>query len=195
VCFAASRLYVHSKVYDKVVAGIAAAAENMSMGSGFDGATQLGPLVSKGQLDRVLGYIRTGSAAGAEVLTGGGRAADRGYFAQPTIFANVHTDAKIAREEIFGPVLVATRFDDLDDVLRIANDTQYGLGSGVFSRDIGKAHRIAKRLRAGNVWINCYGVLDASIPFGGVKQSGWGREYGPEGIQPFLETKAVFAAL
>jgi acyl-CoA reductase-like NAD-dependent aldehyde dehydrogenase len=162
---------------------------------GFDAKTQLGPLVSKGQQERVLGYINSGTAAGAEVVTGGRRLDGLGYYVQPTIFANVDADAKIAREEIFGPVLVATPFEDLDEVLRLANDTQYGLGSGVYTRDIQKAHRIAKVLRAGNVWINCYGALDTSMSFGGFKQSGWGRECGPEGIQAYLETKSVYAAL
>jgi phenylacetaldehyde dehydrogenase len=195
VCFAGSRLYVQKKVYDKVIAGMATMAKQMTLGSGFDASTQMGPLVSKGQQDRVLGYIQAGADSGAEIVTGGKRPDRPGYFVAPTIFANAKPDAKIVREEIFGPVVVATPFEDVAEVLRVANDTQYGLGSGIFTRDVSKAHLIAKALRAGNVWINCYGRLDASVPFGGLRQSGWGREFGPEGIQAFLETKAVFASL
>jgi phenylacetaldehyde dehydrogenase len=195
VCFAGSRLFIHSKIYDNVVAGLADVSKEFTLGNGFDPATRLGPVISRKQQDRVMSYIESGRAAGAEIVTGGQTHSNLGYFVQPTIFANVDRNATIAREEIFGPVLVANRYDDLDEVIKIANDTPYGLGSGVFTRDLSKAHRIAKRLRAGNVWINCYGVMDPSMPFGGFKESGWGRELGSAGVDAFREFKSVFARL
>lgn len=195
VCFAGSRLFAHSKVYDKVVAGIAQAGSAMKLGNGFDPDTHLGPLISGAQRDKVLDYIAIGEEAGAEVVAGGKAGGDRGYFVQPTVFANTDPAARISVEEIFGPVLVANRFDDLDQVLDRANATQYGLGSGIFTQNVATAHTVAKRLRAGNVWINCYGILDASMPFGGFKESGWGREFGSDGIEPFLEKKAVYTRL
>jgi acyl-CoA reductase-like NAD-dependent aldehyde dehydrogenase len=148
-------------------------------------------------MTRVLSYIQSGITEGAELIGGGGgRRGKQGYFVSPAVFANRNgADLRIVREEIFGPVLVAMPFDGIEDVAQLANNTQYGLGAGVFTRDISTAHRTAKCIRAGNVWINCYGVLDKAMPFGGFKQSGWGRESGFEGILPFLETKSVYTMM
>jgi acyl-CoA reductase-like NAD-dependent aldehyde dehydrogenase len=195
VCFAGSRLYIHDKIYDAVVAGLAQAGSALKLGNGFDPDTHLGPLISGPQRDKVMNYIDLGTREGGEIVVGGQRHGEQGYFVQPTVFANTKPDARIASEEIFGPVLVANRFTNVDDMVTLANATRYGLGSGIFTQHLSTAHGIAKRLRAGNVWINCYGVLDASMPFGGFKESGWGREFGPEGIEPFLEKKAVYARL
>lgn len=195
VCFAGSRLYVHKKVYDVVVKGVAEFSKALRLGNGFDGQTHLGPLVSQKQRERVLNYIALGLEEGGNVVTGGKACGDRGYFFEPTVLTNCKTDARVVCEEIFGPVVVAAPFDNIDELVNVANDTPYGLGAGVFTGDISTAHKIAKRLRAGNVWINCYGILDASMPFGGFRESGWGREFGPEGIDAFLEKKAVYAKL
>lgn len=195
VCLAGSRLFVERKSFDKVLEGVAEAARSIRLGSGLDPATEMGPLISAKQKQRVGDYIALGRKEGAAIVVGGEPIDREGYFVQPTVFANVKPDMRIAREEIFGPVLVATRFDDLNEVIDEANDTRYGLGSGIFTRDVNKAHLVAGRLRAGNVWINCYGLLHQAMPFGGYKESGWGREMGTEAVDGFLETKSVFIQL
>jgi phenylacetaldehyde dehydrogenase len=196
VCFAGSRLYIQRGIFDKVVEGVAKAGAAMRIGSGLDPQSQLGPLVSQQQLSRVMSYVESGISEGAELVFGGKQHGDKGYFMFPTVFANRDRKSiRIAEEEIFGPVVTAMPFDGLDELEGLANNSEYGLGSGVFTSNIGTAHRAAKLIRAGNVWINCYGVLDKQMPFGGFKQSGWGREAGYEGIVPFLETKSVFTML
>jgi acyl-CoA reductase-like NAD-dependent aldehyde dehydrogenase len=192
VCFAGSRLYAQSKVYDRVVAGIAEFAANLKLGSGLDPETALGPVVSGRQQQRVLDYIGAGRAGGAELVCGGDALVRDGFFVAPTIFANPRADQSIVREEIFGPVLVVNRIDDLDEIVATANDTRYGLGAGIFTRDVDKAHALAARLEAGNVWVNCYGMTHPSMPFGGYKESGWGREMASAGLDVYLETKSVF---
>lgn len=191
VCFAGSRLFVQRQSFDRVVNGIADFARNLKIGSGFDRETALGPLISRKQHERVLEYIDIGRAEGAELVAGGRSHGEAGYFVEPTIFADVNASMRIVREEIFGPVLVATPFDDMADVIRAANDTRYGLGAGVFTTDVNKAHHMADRIDAGNVWVNCYGIMHSALPFGGFKESGWGREAGTEGLDAFLEAKAV----
>jgi phenylacetaldehyde dehydrogenase len=196
-CTAGSRLYVHRKIYDQVVAGIADGVRDVAPGHGLDPATTLGPLISERQLQRVSGYIGDGIAAGAELVVGGGRLAGDGYFIQPTVFADTTDDMAIAREEIFGPVLCAMPFDD-DDIDRLAaigNASVYGLAASVWTRDISVAHKMAKRLKAGTVWINTHDHFDPAMAFGGMKQSGWGRENGFHGVSLFTEVKAVLAAL
>nr|WP_235209855.1 aldehyde dehydrogenase family protein [Sphingobium sp. Ant17] len=195
VCLAASRLYVERSVFDKVVDGVAQVAKTFKLGHGRDPDTMLGPLVSKVQQGRVLDYIAQGRASGAELVTGGGTGDREGYFVEPTIFANPDADASIVREEIFGPVLVATPFDDVNDVVRQANDTRYGLAANIWTRDLSRAHLTARKLQAGTVWINTHGMNDPSAPFGGVKESGWGREVGEEGVLHYTETKTVTALL
>jgi p-cumic aldehyde dehydrogenase len=155
----------------------------------------LGPLVSKVQQERVLDYVESGKSEGAELLTGGKKVGDKGYFVAPTVFGNVRPDMKIVREEIFGPVVAASPFDDLDDVVRQANDTSYGLAANIWTNDLKTAHRTAARIRAGSVWINCHGVVDAAMPFGGFKESGWGREVSEDGVLLYTETKSVTALL
>ena len=154
-----------------------------------------GPLVSEEQLNRVVGYLDSGKHDGAKALTGGERHGDKGYFVKPTVLVDATDDMKVVKEEIFGPVVVATPFSDLDEIVKKANDSIYGLAAGVWSRDIKKANKIANKLRAGTVWINCYNVFDAALPFGGYKQSGWGREMGHEALEHYTEVKAVCAAL
>jgi phenylacetaldehyde dehydrogenase len=196
VCFAGSRLYVQSGIYDAVIEGVSKVGNSMKLGSGLDPETQLGPLVSQEQLDRVLQYIEYGISDGAELISGGMREGEKGYFVRPAVFSNRdRAKMRIAEDEIFGPVVTVMPFDGLDELEQLANDTPYGLGSGVFTSNNSTAHKAARLIRAGNVWINCYGILDKAVPFGGFKQSGWGREAGFEGIAPFLETKAVYNML
>jgi len=195
VCSAGSRLYVQKGIFDQVVEGVAAAAKQIKVGSGFDPSTQMGPLVSDEQLTRVTGYLKSGASEGAKAVVGGQRYGDRGYFVEPTVLVNANQQMKIVQEEIFGPVVVAQPFDDLEEIAAIANDTIFGLAAGIWTHDLSKAHRLAKLLRAGTVWVNCYSVFDAALPFGGYKQSGWGREMGHDALNNYTEVKAVTIAL
>jgi phenylacetaldehyde dehydrogenase len=194
-CTAGSRLYVQKSIYDEVVEGVAQHAQQIRVGSGFDAGTQMGPLVSQEQLDRVCGYIDAGIRDGAQLVTGGRRKGERGYFVEPTVFAGTQQSMKIVREEIFGPVVAAMPFDDPEEVLSLANDSTYGLAAAVWTRDVTQAHRLARRLKAGTVWINCYNIFDAALPFGGYKESGWGREMGPAAVELYTEIKAVTTRL
>jgi phenylacetaldehyde dehydrogenase len=194
-CTAGSRLFVERSVFDEVTQGVAAAAKAMNVGSGLDARTDIGPLVSDEQLDRVTGYIQSGISEGARALSGGVRAGDKGYFVEPTVLVDTKPDMKIMREEIFGPVVAATPFDDPSEILATANDTIYGLAAGVWTKDVSKAHKVAAGLRAGTVWVNCYNVFDPALPFGGFKQSGWGREMSSNAIDCYTETKSVIVKL
>jgi phenylacetaldehyde dehydrogenase len=194
-CVAGSRLFVQDSRFDEVVDGVAEIAKSIKLGSGLDPTTQMGPLVSDEQFQRVSAFLESGRSDGATTLAGGGRHGDRGYFIEPTVLTNTRPDMKVVREEIFGPVVVAAPFSSLDEIAAVANDSEYGLGAGIWTRDISKAHALAKKLRAGTVWINCYNVFDASLPFGGYKQSGWGREMGHEVLNNYTEVKAVTTLL
>ena len=194
-CVAGSRLYVQRDSFDKVIDGVAEIAKSIKMGPGMEPGTQMGPLVSDEQFRLVTGFLESGKADGATALAGGGRFGDRGYFVEPTVLTNTNPDMKVVREEIFGPVLVAAPFSDLDEIAAVANDSDFGLGAGIWTKDISKAHALAKKIRAGTVWINCYNVFDAALPFGGYKQSGWGREMGHEVLNNYTEVKAVTTLL
>jgi phenylacetaldehyde dehydrogenase len=194
-CCAGSRLYVEKSVYDQVVEGVAARAKKIRIGAGLDPDTQMGPLVSTEQLDRVCSYLESGFSEGAKAIAGGKKAGDRGYFVEPTLLVDTNENMKVVKEEIFGPVVTAMPFSDPEEIIPRANDSEYGLAAGVWTRDISKAHRMAAQLRAGTVWINCYNVFDAALPFGGYKQSGWGREMGHEVLNNYTQTKAVCAKI
>lgn len=195
ICCAGTRLLVQRPVYDEFVARVADYARTLKVGNGLDAATQIGPVVSAGQLDRVTGYLDLGRQEGARTLSGGGRLTggdfDNGFYVAPTVLADVNNDMRIAQEEIFGPVGVAIPFDTLEEAAAIANKSNFGLGGGVWTTNVATAHKMAKAIRTGSVWINCYGYLDPSIPFGGYKMSGYGRESGTHHIEEYLQVKSV----
>jgi acyl-CoA reductase-like NAD-dependent aldehyde dehydrogenase len=197
-CTAGSRLLVEASVREEFTEKLTARAAAMKPGDPLDPKTRLGPLVSQEQLDRVLGYIETGRREGANLVLGGERATvgdGGGYFLHPTIFADVRPEMTIAREEIFGPVLAITPFEELDEAIALANDSEYGLAAAVWSRDVGKAHRAAHALHAGTVWVNTYHNLDTASPFGGYKQSGYGRELGRHALEMYTQVKSVWVSL
>jgi phenylacetaldehyde dehydrogenase len=196
-CCAGSRLYVHENIFDEVLQGVSDIASKIRVGSGLDPETQMGPLVSEEQFGRVTGYIQSGRDEGAQVAAGGKRRGDRGYFVEPTVLTHTKPEMKVVREEIFGPVVCAESFSDkdLDRIASEANDSIYGLAASVWTQDLSIAHKMARRIRSGTVWVNCHNVFDASLPFGGYKQSGWGREMGEEVLHNYTEVKAVTIAL
>lgn len=194
VCVAGSRLFAHRKIFDRVLEGVGAAANAIRLGPGLDPQTQMGPLVSREQQERVLGYIDSGRKQGAKVIAGGEAPEHPGYYVKPTVLAEVKPDMRVVREEIFGPALVAQRFDDLDEVAAWANDTQYGLAASVWSNDLRVVNRLTRKIRAGTVWVNCHGMIDSNMPFGGFKQSGFGRENGRAAIELYTELKSVCIA-
>jgi phenylacetaldehyde dehydrogenase len=194
-CCAGSRLYVHRTLFDRIVNGVVEFSRNIRLGPALDADTEMGPLVSRAQQERVLGYIQSGVADGAELLTGGHSVTEHGAYVEPTVLGNVNRDMRVVQEEIFGPVLVVTAFEDLDDAVKQANATQYGLGASIWSRDLRQVHRLIPQLQAGTVWVNTHNVLDMAVPFGGIKNSGVGRELGEEAIRHHTELKTTTIAL
>jgi aldehyde dehydrogenase (NAD+) len=194
-CCAGSRVFVEESVHARFVEKLAGMNKTRRVGDPFNPETEQGPQVDRAQFDKIMKYIDLGKQAGATCVTGGTRVGERGYFVAPTLFDNVSDDMPIAQDEIFGPVMSVLKFKDLDDLVARANKTIFGLAAAVWTRDVSKAHYLAKRLRAGTVWINCYDVFDAAAPFGGFKMSGMGRELGEEGLRPYLENKTVTVAL
>jgi aldehyde dehydrogenase (NAD+) len=194
-CCAGSRLFVEQKVYDEVVDRLAEKNKGTKVGDPFDPQTKQGPQVDQAQFDKIMQYVEYGKKDGASCVSGGNRVGSKGYFVEPTLFANVTDDMRIARDEIFGPVLSVLKFKDTSDMVRRANDTNFGLAAAVWTRDVAKAHRFAKAVRAGTIWVNCYDVFDAAAPFGGFKQSGLGRELGEAGLDAYTESKTVTVSL
>ncbi|HWA98118.1 MAG TPA: aldehyde dehydrogenase family protein [Pirellulales bacterium] len=194
-CCAGSRLFVQEKIYDKFIDKLASMNKTRKLGPGLDPETEQGPQVDQAQFDKIMQYIELGNKEGAECVTGGKRWGDRGWFIEPTMFTNVKDDMAIAREEIFGPVLSVLKFKDVDEIVKRANNTSYGLAAAVWTRDVAKAHHLASKIKAGTIWVNCYDVFDAGAPFGGYKMSGMGRELGEKGLEAYTETKTVTVSL
>ena len=190
-CCAGTRLYVEESAFERVVEGVSEVASNMSVGAAFDEGMEIGPLISQKQLDRVHGYIEEGFKEGARATAGGSRIDRPGYFVEPTVMVDTEPNMKVVKEEIFGPVLVAMPFSDPGEIGPLANDTEYGLAASVWSRDINKIHKIVPKIKAGTIWVNCHNTLDSALPFGGYKQSGWGRELGKSALDMYTETKSV----
>jgi aldehyde dehydrogenase (NAD+) len=182
-------------VYDEVVDRLASKNKETTVGDPFDPNTKQGPQVDQAQFDKIMQYVEYGKKDGASCVSGGNRVGSKGYFVEPTLFANVTDDMRIARDEIFGPVLSVLKFKDTGEMVRRANDTNFGLAAAVWTRDVAKAHRFAKEVRAGTIWVNCYDVFDAAAPFGGFKQSGLGRELGEAGLEAYTESKTVTVSL
>ena len=196
ICFAGSRLLVHKDSYDTVLAGVSEVARSLPMGNGMDPQTMIGPVVSEQQRQRIMDYIDIGRSEGSELVTGGGNGGlGEGYFVEPTILANTSPQQKVFQEEIFGPVLTATPFSDIEEAIELANQTHYGLGANVWSQNVNTCHRLAEAIDAGTVWTNCYFVIDPAMPFGGFKESGIGREVGEEGFNMYTESKSVCVKL
>jgi aldehyde dehydrogenase (NAD+) len=195
VCCAGSRLFIEESAHDEFLAKLKTNAEKIVVGDPLDPKTRMGAQVSEEQFNKILGYIEKGKAEGARVVTGGGKAREKGYFMKPTVFSGVTNEMTIAREEIFGPVVSAIKFKNHEDLVKQANDTVYGLSAGIWTRDIGKAHRLAKEVKAGTVWVNCFNCFDAASPFGGFKQSGFGRELGKYAIELYTQVKSVWVSL
>lgn len=193
VCVAGSRLYVHRSIHDQVVEEVAAYAQSLTLGHGLDPATQMGPLVSKRQADRVSDFVEAARGSGATILTGGERSGEA--FITPTIVTGVTADMPIVREEVFGPVLVAQPYDELDEVIAAANDSDYGLAASIWTESLSHAHRLSEQIAAGSVWINCHSMYDAALPIGGIKQSGWGRDSGRQALDNYLEWKTICAII
>jgi aldehyde dehydrogenase (NAD+) len=194
-CCAGSRLFVEERVHDEVIDRIKEKNKERKVGDPFDPETQQGPQVDEAQFDKVLQYVEHGKKDGASCVTGGKRVGSKGYFVEPTLFTDVTDDMRIAREEIFGPVMSVLKFKNVDEIIRRSNDTNFGLAAAVWTRDVAKAHRYAKEVRAGTVWVNCYDVFDAAAPFGGFKESGLGRELGEAGLAAYTELKTVTVAM
>ncbi len=195
VCNAGSRLFVESKVQDEFLEKVVGRAKKMVPGDPLDPKTRMGAIVSREQMQTVLGYIDAGKKEGAQLIAGGNRVSvdgGKGFFIEPTIFSGVSNQMKIAQEEIFGPVLATLKFDDVEEVVELANRNQYGLAAAVWTRDVKKAHQVSRGLRAGTVWINTYGLMDAALPFGGYKSSGFGRELGQAALEHYTEIKTVW---
>ena len=191
VCFAGSRLYVESKSFDKVVSGVADLASQLKLGPGCEPDTQIGPIISAQQINRIDQLLQQGVSQGAEIITGGKRNGKQGYFMEPTVVVGATSENTLMQEEIFGPVVTAVPVDDLDAIPALANDTSYGLAASIWTQDINRAHNLARKINAGTVWVNCHGVIDPALPFGGMKQSGYGRENGRHALDLYTELKTV----